>query len=300
MVMHNDRFAPNNQVSSNLGSQSPFTRAGNLGAVSEVPDTSEADNKKIEGMIPTPAAQPSTDDGFKKMLGILGYSEEQIKEVEAKEKAKQEERAKEHLATTTDHKSIFASMETKEASKNAKVAEGAKFTHTFAPANPEDNKALQDKAEDASVNNGEAPAEPTYTDDEVLPILDSILTRGYASESFFVRGAEVTLRSQFYWEDNLALRLTESQIGYAPLKDVVSSVYSRYVLASNLERFGGNYFPPITKGDPKDLEKSLTDRAEFLNGLPTLLIAVLWNHRVEFYNKLGFIEKNFDRLVKAF
>lgn len=299
MTSEINRFDPTMGSPRKVSGTSPFDRQGQLGAVSEVADTAEEERKKIEGMIPSPAEQPSTDEGFRKMLGILGVPKDKIEEAVAKDHQNTvaQAHAKETLATTTDHKSIFSSMSTKEASANAKVDENTKFAHTFAPTNPEDAKKMPDTA---SSTPGEETKEPTYTDDEVLPILDSILTRGYASESFFVRGAEVTLRSQFYWEDNLALRLTESQIGYAPLKDVVSSVYSRYVLASNLERFGGNYFPPLSKGDPKELENSLVERAEFLNGLPTLLIAVLWSHRVEFYNKLGFIEKNFDRLIKAF
>lgn len=146
----------------------------------------------------------------------------------------------------------------------------------------------------------EEEKKPEYKDEEILPMLDSLLTVGYVKETFKIRSATVTLRSQFFWEDQLVVDMMNERVTEDTLRATGNFYFQVYALAANLESFGGNYFKPLRQADPGTLKKSLEDRVNFLMTLPSIMITYLFNKRAEFILKLNYITENFERLVKAF
>lgn len=142
--------------------------------------------------------------------------------------------------------------------------------------------------------------ENEFPKEEILPLLDALLMKGIIRESFTIRGAKVTFRTQFFWEDQLAMKLTDEQLNSGSLRTTGALVNSLYVLSMNLEEFGGNYFKPISRGTPGELRESLEERAAFLQTLPTVLVNYLWDKRTKFFQKVEYISKHFEELIKDF
>lgn len=257
----------------------PFARRvpQGLGEVSNEENTIEDDNKSIAGLVPSDA---STDEGYQKMLAIMN---------------------KQAIDDARDGITPYPNMGT--------VSTPAVTTARTATPLPVNNKPaagttvvkplLNDvpKAED---DTPEEEKKPEIKDEDVLPMLDSILTRGYASETFSIRGNRVTLRTQFYWEEYAIRNSVELRLRENSLQLTADTLLQKYVLASCLESFGGNYFPPIAQGSKEQLDKSLQDRVDFLDSLPTILVWYLNKKRLEFNDKLLYLSDNFDKLIKAF
>ena len=98
----------------------------------------------------------------------------------------------------------------------------------------------------------------------------------------------------------MAMKLTEEHLTPGSLRDTGALVNSLYVLSMNIEQFGGNHFKPINRGTPGELRKSMEERAEFLQTLPSVLINYLWERRTAFFKKVEYISKNFEELIKDF
>lgn len=244
----------------------PFARAvpvDNAGAVSDRPDTSDEDNEAIKPYVPQEA---STDDGYETMLKILNKKEP---------KASPTTEDVESPLTTVVHNRQAGEEDT------AKPTTGV--LNNVEPAKTE---AEKEKTE--------------FTKDEILPLLDSLLMKGIIRETFSIRGATVVFRTQFFWEDQMAMKLTEEHLTPGSLRDTGALVNSLYVLSMNIEQFGGNHFKPINRGTPGELRKSMEERAEFLQTLPSVLINYLWERRAAFFKKVEYISKNFEELIKDF
>lgn len=142
---------------------------------------------------------------------------------------------------------------------------------------------------------------PEFTDEEVLPILDALLTSGCAKINYSIRGIPLTLRTQYFWEDQLVVKAADKMSGPDTNLRVTGAVfYDMFALAANLETFGGAHFPALPQGKPEELTASFEERVEFLKTLPSALISVIMLKRMEFLNKVNFVITNFDRLIKVF
>lgn len=142
---------------------------------------------------------------------------------------------------------------------------------------------------------------PEFTDEDVLPILDALLTSGCAKINYSIRGIPLTLRTQYFWEDQLVVKAADKMSGPDTNLRVTGAVfYDMYALAANLETFGGAHFPALPQGKPEELTTSFEERVEFLKTLPSALISVIMLKRMEFLSKVNFVITNFDRLIKVF
>ena len=244
----------------------PFARAlpiDNAGAVSDKPDTSEEENEAIKPYVPKEA---STDEGYETMLKILNKKEP---------KTDSKSNDVESPLTTVVHNNTVGEEDTaKHITDNTKKVEFGKV--------------------------GTDTEKNEFTKDEILPLLDSLLMKGIIRETFSIRGATVVFRTQFFWEDQMAMKLTEEHLTPGSLRDTGALVNSLYVLSMNIEQFGGNHFKPINRGTPGELRKSMEERAEFLQTLPSVLINYLWERRTAFFKKVEYISKNFEELIKDF
>lgn len=244
----------------------PFARTvpvDNAGAVSDRPDTSDEDNEAIKPYVPQEA---STDDGYETMLKILNKKEPKASPTT--------EDVEPPLATVTHNRQTGEEDISKPATSVLNAVEPAK------------TEVEKEKTE--------------FTKDEILPLLDSLLMKGIIRETFSIRGATVVFRTQFFWEDQMAMKLTEEHLTPGSLRDTGALVNSLYVLSMNIEQFGGNHFKPINRGTPGELRKSMEERAEFLQTLPSVLINYLWERRTAFFKKVEYISKNFEELIKDF
>lgn len=244
----------------------PFARAvpiDNAGAVSDKPDTSKEDNEAIKPYVPKEA---STEDGYETMLKILNKKDPKV-ELAAKD-------VESPLTAVVHNEPTIEEDVAKPTSSVTKPADSGKV--------------------DANLKNTE------FTKDEILPLLDSLLMKGIIRETFSIRGATVVFRTQFFWEDQMAMKLTEEHLTPGSLRDTGALVNSLYVLSMNIEQFGGNHFKPINRGTPGELRKSMEERAEFLQTLPSVLINYLWERRTAFFKKVEYISKNFEELIKDF
>ena len=244
----------------------PFARTvpiDNAGAVSDKPDTSEEENEAIKPYVPKEA---STDEGYETMLKILNKKEPKADSVSSDV---------ESPLTTVVH--------------NEPPVENDAVKHTTNTTKKLEFSKLGTDAEKTE-----------FTKDEILPLLDSLLMKGIIRETFSIRGATVVFRTQFFWEDQMAMKLTEEHLTPGSLRDTGALVNSLYVLSMNIEQFGGNHFKPINRGTPGELRKSMEERAEFLQTLPSVLINYLWERRTAFFKKVEYISKNFEELIKDF
>ena len=140
--------------------------------------------------------------------------------------------------------------------------------------------------------------EPEFTDEELLPILDAILCKGYAYESFKLRNVNVALKSRFSWEELRALKAAESQGFVMAMGGNLALTYS--MLAGALMQYGGDVFQPINEGTDDELDKHYKERFDYIRGLPAVVNDILINKEAKFNRKLAAVVKDFDRLVQAF
>jgi hypothetical protein len=142
---------------------------------------------------------------------------------------------------------------------------------------------------------------PEFTDEDVLPLLDALLTQGCAKYTFNIKGIEITLRSQFLWEDQMLMDYMDKQANAdMNLKATGSFYFEVYSLATNIERIGGTYFPCITYGKPEELVKSYEDRVNFLKTLPSAFVTMITMKRIDFLKRVQYVVTNFERLIKVF
>lgn len=142
---------------------------------------------------------------------------------------------------------------------------------------------------------------PEFTDEDVLPLLDALLTQGCAKYTFNIKGIEITLRSQFLWEDQMVMDYMDKQANTdMNLKATGSFYFEVYSLATNIERIGGTYFPCITYGKPEELVKSYEDRVNFLKTLPSAFVTMITMKRIDFLKRVQYVVTNFERLIKVF
>lgn len=142
---------------------------------------------------------------------------------------------------------------------------------------------------------------PEFTDEEVLPLLDALLTQGCAKYTFNIKGIEITLRSQFLWEDQMLMDYMDKQANAdMNLKATGSFYFEVYSLATNIERVGGTYFPCLTYGRPEELVKSYEDRVNFLKTLPSAFVTMITMKRIDFLKRVQYVVTNFERLIKVF
>lgn len=141
---------------------------------------------------------------------------------------------------------------------------------------------------------------PKFTPKDVLPLLDSIITYGYASETFSIGGNKVTIRTQFFWEENAIRDAIEKYVTKDTMRVTAESLLQQYALASCLVSVGGNYFRPINSGTPEELRNSLMERVSFLNTLPSVLVYYINKRRGDFNDKVVYLSENFDEVLKSF
>lgn len=243
----------------------PFQRpsASVLGEVSNTIDNSEEEAAKISSLIPSTATLKA------------GYEALQA-EYEAQAQA---------TSSVFNFPRVPATEEVTPEEPKAPVTPAV--SEPVVPAEPK-----QDESE-------EIP--PEFEDEEVLPILDALLTQGCAKYTFNIRGIDVTLRSQYLWEDQMLMDYVDKQSGpNMNLKVTGSFYYEVYSLATNLERFGGTYFPALAYGKPEELTKSYEDRVNFLKTLPSALVTMITMKRIDFLKRVQFVVANFERLIKVF
>ena len=142
---------------------------------------------------------------------------------------------------------------------------------------------------------------PEFSDEDVLPLLDALLTQGCAKYTFNIKGIEITLRSQFLWEDQMLMDYMDKQANSdMNLKATGSFYFEVYSLATNIERIGGTYFPCLTYGKPEELIKSYEDRVNFLKTLPSAFVTMITMKRIDFLKRVQYVVTNFERLIKVF
>lgn len=138
---------------------------------------------------------------------------------------------------------------------------------------------------------------PEYMKEELLPMLDDLLIKGYVVTEFSIRATKVVLRSRFAAEDNLIfsgidkLKL-ETAIAYQQRFTLLS-------LAASLVVYGDTMFDIVNK-DTKKMEESFRERIEFVESLPTVITDILYMKWHEFNQKQGYIVNNLDALIKDF
>lgn len=142
------------------------------------------------------------------------------------------------------------------------------------------------------------PLKKVYSNEEILPILDSLLHHGYALHRFNMRGTEVMLRTRFTWEEQYIYQHLEdseikSQLTY-------QREYAFITIAASLVKYGDYLFDPINKGTNEQLENSISDRYEFVRSLNSVITDILQMKLNDFDDKQRYIIDNFDNLLKAF
>jgi len=247
-----------------------------LGENSNMPDNAEEELKKIQNVIPQ-EADNNLEEGFQKMMNILEKTapkmpeEGQVKK--EKPKVKKAVALEKAISTKTDDDA--------KALTNINIDETSTSTAT----------SLKNKSEELGLN---------YKDEEILPLIDSLLTKGYASETTTLRGYNITFRTSYLWEDQEVVSRTDAKASELTLNASGSFFYDIYSLAANLEQFGANYFKPISKGSPSDLQESFNARVEFIEGLSSPFVNILMRKKLEFLKKVQFLLDNYDRLLQAF
>ena len=245
----------------------PFSRIPNkaitdsqLGDITNIDDKFEEEKEALKGFVPSEA---STESGYDTMLRILKK---------------------------------YPAAEPEESTYAAPIEE-VKYP---APVFNEMPKKPEGVHSDTN-QDGEPIEKPVeYKDEDLLPILDSILTSGYARDTFTIRNAKIKLRTQFFWEDQFVVEKTDKLANDTTLKQSMAFYLQVYSLACNLEAMGDNVFPVSRVMTQEEQRKSFEDRVNFLLSLPTMLVNVIYNKRLEFVNKIQYVQENFDRLIKLF
>ena len=107
-------------------------------------------------------------------------------------------------------------------------------------------------AEVAEVTDTKKNTPPEYQKDELLPMLDDLLQKGYVITEFSLRATRVVLRSRFAWEDQeIFTRIDKAKL------DTAIAYQQRFALlslAASLVLYGDTMFEPINKDREKMLK----------------------------------------------
>lgn len=248
----------------------------NLGEASNLMDNYEAEQQALQPFIPAAA---TTEAGMDSISNFLR------EEVHKQASVFQRPYAPEPVVPNAAHAQIPQAVQPEPAVLNQ------------APVLPK----VEPPKVDVPITTEGDDDKPEFTDEEVLPILDALLTSGCAKINYSIRGIPLTLRTQYFWEDQLVVKAADKMSGPDTNLRVTGAVfYDMFALAANLETFGGAHFPALPQGKPEELTASFEERVEFLKTLPSALISVIMLKRMEFLNKVNFVITNFDRLIKVF
>lgn len=141
---------------------------------------------------------------------------------------------------------------------------------------------------------------PKFTNDELKPILDSILRRGYAAIDVHIGNIDIILRSHYTWEDNMVLQMLDESSKKANLNLSLDFNRQLYSLAASLVVYDGQKFPPLKSGTKEELRKSMDDRIACLLEMPNLIFSHVMDENAKFAQKMAAIAEDFDKVIKSF
>ena len=253
-----------------------------LGETTMIDDKFDEERRELQnqGVIPSEA---TTEDGYQTMLKIM-------------------------RSTPTASTSVGEQVPPKQPTSSLNPSEGGDSTVFSPPSNPPNpfahlnapDKAITDSSDVVSTPETQILEKVHFEDNEVLPILDAILTSGYAKETYNIRNAKLVLRTQFFWEDQFVVEKTDELAASTHLKPSMNFYLQVYALAANLESFGSAVFPVSRMMNKEEQRKSFEERLDYLGSLPSVIVDILYRKRAEFIQKIAFIQENFDRLIKVF
>ena len=250
-----------------------------LGETTMIDDKFDEERRELQnqGVIPSEA---TTEDGYQTMLKIM-------------------------RSTPTASTSVGEQVPPKQPTSSLNPSEGGDSTVFSPPSNPPNpfahlnapDKAITDSSDVVSTPETQILEKVHFEDNEVLPILDAILTSGYAKETYNIRNAKLVLRTQFFWEDQFVVEKTDELAASTHLKPSMNFYLQVYALAANLESFGSAVFPVSRMMNKEEQRKSFEERLDYLGSLPSVIVDILYRKRAEFIQKIAFIQENFDRLI---
>lgn len=243
-----------------IGTPDIPSKAMPIAATSNIDDTSEKEMELRKGLIPEEA---STEDGYQKMLAILEHQKRQEASI----------------------KPTPAPTSTRGSDKT--ILSESPIADTKAP---EPEKPKEDTSKD----------KPTFKDEELLPLIDSILNFGFARDEFNIRNNIVILRSHFTWEDQHIVSLLDEYSRTHNLNMALDFMIKKYNLAAALEQIGSVRFNPIRSGSQEELTKSFNDRVDFIDTLPMPLVDYIFQRWMSFNEKVRAVSTDFERLAKVF
>lgn len=259
-----------------------YNHSYDLGETTMIDDKTDEERRELQnqGVIPSEA---TTEDGYQTMLKIM-------------------------RSTPTASTSVGEQVPPKQPTSSLNPSEGGDSTVFSPPSNPPNpfahlnapDKAITDSSDVVSTPETQILEKVHFEDNEVLPILDAILTSGYAKETYTIRNAKLVLRTQFFWEDQFVVEKTDELAASTHLKPSMNFYLQVYALAANLESFGSAVFPVSRMMNKDEQRKSFEERLDYLGSLPSVIVDILYRKRAEFIQKIAFIQENFDRLIKVF
>ena len=198
-----------------------------------------------------------------------------------------------------------------EASKPTPVVEASKPTPIAELRNVEVPKAsvspkpaISAPSAETDVNqigelvDGPKSQEAEYNDEELLPLLDSLLHNGYTLDEFSLRDTKIVLRSRFTWEEREVFSKMDKLNPNTALQ--YQRMFSIYMIATALVRYGEHVFAPKNNGSIEDLIKDLNERFEFVSSLPTPIVDILEKRLMGFDAKHRYIVMNIEKLTRDF
>ncbi len=282
MTQIHDPFARPVQMSTTDTHPYPYTRSYDLGETTTIDDKTDEERKDLQnqGVIPSEA---TTEDGYQTMLKIM-------------------------RSTPKASMSVGEQLPPSQPASSLNPSEGGDSAVFSPPSNPPNPFAHLNAPDKAIIDSNDVVSTPGeqiiekvhFEDNEVLPILDAILTSGYAKETYTIRNAKLVLRTQFFWEDQFVVEKTDELAANTHLKPSMNFYLQVYALAANLESFGSAVFPVSRMMNKEEQRKSFDERLDYLGSLPSLIVDILYRKRAEFIQKIAFIQENFDRLIKVF
>lgn len=275
-----------------------------LGETTDIDDTQEEDMQKIQPFVPNPG-DTSVDEGFAKMMSILGKAAPTM----------QDSNANTNVGNIIPEKDVDIFSQKKQVTKEEEIIEQQ-------PVKKKKETKTKEKKTNKKVTNMNTEVDPIieddkqekpqtrseilglhYTNEEILPLLDSLLIKGYASETTMIRGNKISFRTTFSWEDQEVVIRTDRKVFEENIKLTSTGSYfsDLYALAANLLEFGANYFEPIAaEGTYAEKMKSFEDRITFLSNTSSPMITILATKRLEFMKKVQYLIDNYEELLKAF
>ena len=145
---------------------------------------------------------------------------------------------------------------------------------------------------------GPKSQEAEYNDEELLPLLDSLLHNGYTLDEFSLRDTKIVLRSRFTWEEREVFSKMDKLNPNTALQ--YQRMFSIYMIATALVRYGDHVFAPKNNGSIEDLIKDLNERFEFVSSLPTPIVDILEKRLMGFDAKHRYIVMNIEKLTRDF